>query len=307
MTTLDNKDKKRYFLALDEIQDALECVVCLDLPKDDQVYQCENGHILCNICREKLTNCPFCRVILGRSRNLSVEKILAKCPRTCEFGKYGCRIKLNKQEQATHQENCRYKPVHCVYPHCNELLSVMFLGKHLSEKHGNIRSTVGSKISLGYNDFNKHFENQNKVDVPKPLLDPLTFTFDGFFFCSVISRTFVPLRPYNWHLWLCLAGSPEESKCYNYIVSIKNSENKEELSYTGNAVSLQLSSEQVISMGRCLTFDDEIAKRFCSGRQLEFDFHIRLNHATDRQSNRNLPLLLKKRNYLDIICQQILF
>ena len=53
---------EQHILLLDEIQDELECVVCLDVPQDAPVYQCDHGHILCNSCHEKLTECPVCKV-----------------------------------------------------------------------------------------------------------------------------------------------------------------------------------------------------------------------------------------------------
>ena len=66
---------KEQIILLDEIQDELECVVCLDTPGLDPIYQCEQGHLLCKSCHGKLTDCPICKAKLGNTRCLAAEKI----------------------------------------------------------------------------------------------------------------------------------------------------------------------------------------------------------------------------------------
>ena len=40
----------------------LECTVCLEIPKiETRVFQCNNGHIFCQVCYVKLELCPTCR------------------------------------------------------------------------------------------------------------------------------------------------------------------------------------------------------------------------------------------------------
>ena len=50
--------------------------VCLRMPRNPPVYQCDRGHMLCNECHGKLTNCPVCRLPLGKTRSLITEKVL---------------------------------------------------------------------------------------------------------------------------------------------------------------------------------------------------------------------------------------
>ena len=39
----------------------LECVICLDVPKED-VFSCTEHHILCSGCKQKgLLKCPICQ------------------------------------------------------------------------------------------------------------------------------------------------------------------------------------------------------------------------------------------------------
>ena len=54
-----------------------ECNVCLEVPKSSPIFQCQEGHILCNDCHPKLSQCPVCRTgNLGSIKNLTAQKIL---------------------------------------------------------------------------------------------------------------------------------------------------------------------------------------------------------------------------------------
>merc|ERR1711894_140014 len=59
------------------LREQLECPVCLSVPNTCPVFQCNNGHLICCNCREKLVTCPVCRVPLGYSRNLTSEKLIS--------------------------------------------------------------------------------------------------------------------------------------------------------------------------------------------------------------------------------------
>ena len=59
------------------IEGHLECPVCLNVPETGPVFQCNNGHLICCKCREKLNTCPVCRIPLGYSRNLTSERMIA--------------------------------------------------------------------------------------------------------------------------------------------------------------------------------------------------------------------------------------
>ena len=62
-----------------EILDLIECVICLDTPKESShIFQCENGHIFCEECLEKVKICSVCQCALRKnSRNLMIEKVIS--------------------------------------------------------------------------------------------------------------------------------------------------------------------------------------------------------------------------------------
>ncbi|XP_022257053.1 E3 ubiquitin-protein ligase Siah1-like isoform X2 [Limulus polyphemus] len=51
-----------------------ECPVCFEfvLPP---ILQCQNGHLVCSTCRQKITCCPTCRAPIEIIRNLTLEKV----------------------------------------------------------------------------------------------------------------------------------------------------------------------------------------------------------------------------------------
>ena len=59
-------------------RDLLECPVCMETIKSVPVYQCANGHVICNDCIEKLNNCPICRNDSELRRNLKLENIVQR-------------------------------------------------------------------------------------------------------------------------------------------------------------------------------------------------------------------------------------
>ena len=55
-----------------ELEESLQCPVCLLIPRALPVPACPAGHIICQACREKVTLCPTCRYD-GEIRHLSID------------------------------------------------------------------------------------------------------------------------------------------------------------------------------------------------------------------------------------------
>ena len=263
---------------LEEIQEGLECVICMTIPKQDPVYQCDNGHIICRSCQYKATGCPRCGVKIGNTRCIAAENILAKCPKSCANNKYGCTIRLGKLSLEKHEEVCRYKPVHCPATTCNDLIAVEDVTKHMDGVHDVYQVSSKStgafwhSFEATYQKVTKQIKNQTSTE----------FTPGR---CSIDGRTFFLMcwRSYgsqgNWHAWVYILGSSEEKKKeekkYKFKVAIDNDELDEKISYTGQTASLQIPRGQICSLGRCLKFDDGLAVRFSKNDELKFSFKIR--------------------------------
>ena len=134
MESIDSKEDTT--LTIKKIIDVLECTTCLEVPEECPIYQCEKGHILCFSCREKLVDCPVCKVPLGWIRSLTSEKILDQCSRSCEFEKYGCKAKVHDMNSEAHKDDCQYKPTTCMEADCEETMPINDFANHMKDRHG---------------------------------------------------------------------------------------------------------------------------------------------------------------------------
>ena len=67
-------------ISLEDIKNLHNCSVCLTVPRSGHIFQCDNGHLHCSSCHQKLKNkiCPVCRIRLRESRNLVAEQTIEK-------------------------------------------------------------------------------------------------------------------------------------------------------------------------------------------------------------------------------------
>ena len=73
---------KLLFLQIDskieDLMNMLECPVCLDTADRPPIYQCTEGHLLCESCNHRLSACPQCGHSLLNSRNRTAEGLAVK-------------------------------------------------------------------------------------------------------------------------------------------------------------------------------------------------------------------------------------
>lgn len=62
---------------MNNISDLCSCSICYSFI-EDQIYQCENGHIYCNICVNNISHCGTCRNKNYKIRNLVLESLRDK-------------------------------------------------------------------------------------------------------------------------------------------------------------------------------------------------------------------------------------
>lgn len=91
----------------------LECPVCLQVPTEAPIYQCNNGHTHCKNCHPSLKECPLCRSKQFNFRATTTENIILTLPKSCQFVENGCPFKAEQNLLATHEQNCNFKIVNC--------------------------------------------------------------------------------------------------------------------------------------------------------------------------------------------------
>ena len=62
----------------------LECPVCYKIPTKETLIFCENGHMVCETCKNKMENCPSCRGKFVNRRNILIEQILDSVTVCCK-------------------------------------------------------------------------------------------------------------------------------------------------------------------------------------------------------------------------------
>ena len=51
-----------------KVQETVQCIVCLQVPRDGHITQCQNGHLMCEVCTNKNNGneCPSCRAKMDK-------------------------------------------------------------------------------------------------------------------------------------------------------------------------------------------------------------------------------------------------
>ena len=127
--------KSSFSVPIAEFEEFLECPVCYTIPDSSPIYQCENGHILCQSCRPKLENCPTCRHPLRNTRSLLAEKVLEKIPVKCTFSRNGCTLRLEKKNVIAHETVCPFRDVMCFMTNCERYFPIGELVSHIKSNH----------------------------------------------------------------------------------------------------------------------------------------------------------------------------
>lgn len=83
----------------------VECPVC-NRHMVPPIYLCSNGHSLCNCCKQRIANCPICRVPLGSVHNHALEKCVEQMRYPCRYNGHGCRFVAPSAEIRIHEEIC---------------------------------------------------------------------------------------------------------------------------------------------------------------------------------------------------------
>lgn len=235
----------------------LECLICMEVPTKAPIYQCEEGHILCEECYELRkggeNTCPTCKVTLSGIRCRMAEKLLSKLPSRCRYSNgnsNGCEVELMSDDLAKHEKVCSHRPIACLDLQCREEIKIMDFVKHLEEHEITDQPTDTTSVTLP--DYEK---------AKSYLQCPSThFKVEEDDFYLVLVRTKKGL----WYLWIC--GVPAQvSEKYKYKIEMKSENLKERYEYQGECSSLDLHPvKTMIKDGFCrgLMFNDSIIEKF---------------------------------------------
>ena len=99
-----------------ELKSAVECPVCLVVPREGPVPCCPSGHITCSPCLERLRGegrggCPTCRVPMGEGKSLLAKVVIEHMEHQCSL--QGCEEMVAFEGYREHQATCEHRLVVC--------------------------------------------------------------------------------------------------------------------------------------------------------------------------------------------------
>jgi hypothetical protein len=218
---------------LKDLQDLLECPVCLSIPgAGTAVYKCCNSHIICGTCAEQMPDrkCPTCRVTFSVKKRcqlteMIIDKIEYKVP--CWHARRGCNHSANNSMIKEHELNCQSRPVKCLNKVCSQIVNLDKLFDHAWKKH-------------------KYQKSESTGDV---IFEPVLAEDDQVFkdiyadwhhhFHVVKGQTYVPIiwkEHGTFHAMLYILASKEVAKKYKVDISITVEDFR--IGYKTNVVSI---------------------------------------------------------------------
>jgi hypothetical protein len=140
---------------MEELKSALECPVCLTLPRAGPVPQCPNGHFICSPCKRKersagRQDCPTCRgPMVGEAKSLLATIVIENMKHECD--KEDCYEMIELKEYEKHQlEQCNYRSVLCPGRDCDEIVPYMEVVSHAMDcKGGTMVTDMAEKFIEG--------------------------------------------------------------------------------------------------------------------------------------------------------------
>jgi hypothetical protein len=97
-----------------EVLEELKCPVC-DEYMTPPIPMCQNGHNICNTCRQRVNQCPTCRQQFLQSRCWLLENIIQKMKRRCQYYEEGCKFVSTSQFVKSHEADCPDRPFDCPF------------------------------------------------------------------------------------------------------------------------------------------------------------------------------------------------
>ena len=249
-------------MVLSELELALECPVCRSVPQSVPIYQCENGHILCKMCRNKLTTCPSCRHPLGKARNLFAESMLERVTCPCQHADRGCKVRLPRDGLPGHYAECKFIEIICPDVACTDKVLLADLGHHFMSEHDK-------------DDFRYRTSSDGILTERLKVLEA-DFQSEGCWISTVAKHNdnkffyqfFRNERKGKWFTFVMMYERKKVASTFVATITAFRTDTGEEIIYKGPVNSAEVPIEEVYEAELGLVFSDQVAKR------LIFDAHI---------------------------------
>ncbi|KAL3321309.1 E3 ubiquitin-protein ligase Siah1 [Cichlidogyrus casuarinus] len=269
MNTLDtSSDSKNRELAT-----LFECPVCFDyaLPP---ILQCQSGHIVCAICRSKLSVCPSCRGPLDNIRNLALEKLAMTIEFPCKYSSHGCVEVVHYTKKKIHEDTCEFRPYlcPCLDSSCKWIGPLENVMNHLLVSHKNITTLKGEDIVFLATDI----ALPGAVDWVM-----MQSCFDSHFMLVLEKQE--RMNEQRFYAIVRLIGTRKQAKQFAYRLELTN--NRRRLTWDASPSSIHDSVQAAITNCDCLTLDASTAHLFAKNGNLGINVTIWKVSTSKRSDN----------------------
>ena len=252
--------------SVESIKDVIEgCPVCLNICRSKTLYQCENGHVVCDQCYPKLKpkNCPTCRNEMFKTRSLILEKLLERLPTPCQY--VGCSEEVMFDELENHEKECLFRLVECINTDCKAKMPLNEIMAHIENNH---------KISRGIKISNTDLSSTCEGSLT---MNEEYFGEDCYWFPTYITHDsheflFKKVRENKagiWHNFVCILGSQRIADKYQCIMSYIDKDGEDVLMYKGNVISIDVSKKDWSKVeGSVFMFLDPMVRKIWDGQRI---------------------------------------
>lgn len=242
-----------------DIKSLFECPICFDYAVPP-IYQCQNGHLVCQSCSSKITHCPTCRVPVSEPsiRNLQLDRLANTFQFPCKYNFNGCLWKSYWFKKREHEEECEYISYSCPCPGttCKWTGLLTQVMPHLSEHHKSITRLSGEDIVFLATDINL----KGAVDW---VMIQSCFNQN---FLLVLEKQEFKTGQQQFFAVVQLIGSQKEAEKFKYKLELSNSYGGKlrRLQWEATPRSILDGVQVAITSYDCLVFDSKLAQHFLS-------------------------------------------
>lgn len=242
-----------------DIKSLFECPICFDYAVPP-IYQCQNGHLVCQTCSHKIAHCPTCRVPITEPaiRNLQLDKLANQFQFPCKYNFVGCQWKSYSFKKREHEEVCDYISYSCPCPgtSCKWTGLLSQVMPHLSEHHKSITTLRGEDIVFLATDINL----KGAVDWVM-----IQSCFRRHFLL-VLEKQELKNGQQQFFAIVQLIGTPKEAEKFKYKLELSSNAagQTKRLQWEATPRSILDGVQFAIANYDCLVFDSRMAQHFLS-------------------------------------------
>jgi hypothetical protein len=176
------------------------------------IKMCENGHNICESCRERLSDCPTCRGTFINVRDITLENLAATAVYPCTNCEAGCEETFTLEDRNKHLSVCVYQSRECPVSGmtdvgCSWTGTLSDIPVHIKSEHESVIPEVPEHFNVKLLDLGTERFYIQPVLILGELFLLAWCTESGNFGCTA------------FHF-----GPKEETEAFKYGIKIGNSE-----------------------------------------------------------------------------------